>query len=536
MHRILFLTLIALMSFSLPAFSGPGDGADDGVVDPFGAPPKVVSFRTLWNVDGARPGDEVILGIVATMDGGFHINADAAQQPPIEDFDPIPTRITVIEASENLNLEVRFPRPHGVTAEYLDGELMAFEGETVFYLPVRLDEDFVGDRVRVTVEIHFQACDNTQCLMPDSEVVSAALPVLAGGATPTPANASFFADVPSAGGGSDRVTFDLFRWTFSVDAASNSGLLLLWVVALFGGFLLNFTPCVLPVIPIKIMSLSNTAGSRGRTLALGVAMFLGIIGFWLALGLVISSVSGFTATNQLFQYPAFSITVGTIIAIMAVGMTGVFYMQLPQAVYQLNPSQESLHGSFGLGIMTAILSTPCTAPFMGAAAVWAAGQSPVITLTTFAAIGLGMGLPYFLLSAFPRLVSRMPRTGPGSELLKQVLGIFMLAAAAYFVGVGLTALLITPPDPPSKFHWWVVMGILAAGGLWLAWRTFGITTRPGKRILFGGLGLMVATLAVMGGSTSPPRARSTGSTTPPSGSRRRSRGRWWSWTSPPSGA
>ena len=80
---------------------------------------------------------------------------------------------------------------------------------------------------------------------------------------------------------------------------------LLLLTAMLGGFLLNLTPCVLPVIPIKIMSLGNVAGSRRRTLLLGSVMSLGVIFFWLALGFLISSVSAFTATNQLFQFPLF---------------------------------------------------------------------------------------------------------------------------------------------------------------------------------------------------------------------------------------
>jgi thiol:disulfide interchange protein DsbD len=85
------------------------------------------------------------------------------------------------------------------------------------------------------------------------------------------------------------------------------------VVAAIGGFLLNLTPCVLPVIPLKIMALSNTAGSRGRTLLLGVAMSLGVIAFWMALAAVMATFKSFSATNQLFQYPWFTITVGVII-------------------------------------------------------------------------------------------------------------------------------------------------------------------------------------------------------------------------------
>jgi thiol:disulfide interchange protein DsbD len=240
------------------------------------------------------------------------------------------------------------------------------------------------------------------------------------------------------------------------------------MTAALGGMLLNFTPCVLPLIPIKIISLSHVAQNRRQCFLLGLAMFLGVLVFWLILGMLIALVSGFSATNQLFQYPAFTIIVGIIIGVMASGMFGFFAMRLPNFIYMINPEQDTLHGSFGLGILAAILSTPCTAPFMGAAAAWAATQPASTTLATFAAIGIGMALPYLVLSASPALVEKMPKAGPASVLIKEVMGLFMLAAAAYFIGVGLTTIFSAPPNPPSRLYWWPVMLFSLAAGGWLA--------------------------------------------------------------------
>src|SRR5690606_22644146 len=148
---------------------------------------------------------------------------------------------------------------------------------------------------------------------------------------------------------------------------------------------------------------------------------------------------------------------------------------------------------------TAVLSTPCTAPFMGAAAAWAATQAASTTFRTFAAIGVGMALPYLVLAAFPQLVARVPRTGPGNELLKQVMGLLMLAAAAYFVGVGISGLVVSPPDPPTRLHWWPVVGFIALAGLWLAWRMFVIRTTTTKRVAFAMVDLVMAVGSIYAG-------------------------------------
>jgi thiol:disulfide interchange protein DsbD len=119
-------------------------------------------------------------------------------------------------------------------------------------------------------------------------------------------------------------------------------------------------------------------------------------------------------------------------------------------------------------------------------------------VSTFAAIGGGMALPYLLLSAFPNLVNRMPKAGPASELIKQVMGLFMLAAAAYFLGVGISALLSSPPNPPSKIYWWPVMGMVAAGGIWLAFRTLVLARKKITKTVFVSLGLILMVLPTWG--------------------------------------
>ncbi len=496
----LFLAALvaALLLLARPASAGvPGFGLDENPADA-----NAVRVWTAWNVDAAHAGDRPVLAIVLDIADGYHINPDRAQVRALGDFEPYPTRVSIDRASEALTLEsVRFPAPHTVQVSYADGDLQAYEGRTVFYLPMKVGGNAPPGRAAVNFQVEYQTCDDQVCLPPRTVDFAESLSVVAAGAPVNAVNQALFADYdPGAGtaAGGGPVAFDLFGWKFSIDTGSGFGFALLLVTALFGGMLLNFTPCVLPVIPIKIISLSNVAGSRGRMFALGLTMSLGVVAFWLGLGVLIAAVANFTATNQLFQYPLFTIGVGLVIAFMAVAMTGVFVFRLPNAVYAFNPGQESHHGSFGFGIMTAVLSTPCTAPFMGAAAAWAATQSPATTLVTFAAIGAGMALPYLVLSASPGLVKKMPRTGPASELIKQVMGLLMLAAAAYFVGVGLSALLNRPPDPPSRAYWWVVMAFVAAGGGWLAVRTLQIARAPVRKAVFTALGLVLVAGSALG--------------------------------------
>jgi thiol:disulfide interchange protein DsbD len=465
-------------------------------------PQEVVTLHTLWSADGAHPGGGAVLAVVLEVAEGYHINADAAQLVVPPGFKPLPTRVEITGADPALVFETpHFPPARALKLAFSDEPLMFFDGQVVVYLPVTVSPQAAPGDHPLELLVTYQACDAQTCLLPRKVPLALTLPVRPAGSSLTPADPALFAafDDARALAAPQAVRFELFGLAFSIDVSAWLGLAMLLATAALGGALLNFTPCVLPLIPIKIMSLAGLAGNRRRSLALGLAMGAGVVIFWLFLGALVATVGGFSATNQLFQYPAFTIGLGLFIALMAVGMGGFFHLRLPAFVYRFNPAQETLAGSFGLGVLAAVLSTPCTAPFMGAAAAWAATQPPPTTLATFAAIGGGMALPYLVLAAAPDLVRRMPRAGPASELIKEVMALLMLAAAAYFVGSGLSALLASPPASPGRGYWWAVMGFTAAAGLWLLIRTLRITRKVRARAFFGTLGMLVVLLAVWGG-------------------------------------
>ncbi len=457
----------------------------------------VLQASTVWSVDRIRPGDRIGLAVVMQIAPGFHINADAAQLTPQPTFKPFPTQIQILEVPPGVRLEAPlFPEAHAIEADFAQAPLKVFDGTVPVFLPVAVAPSFSEKVLRIKIAIEYQACDAASCLFPETMNLTAELPSASDGEPPQPVAPDLFAAMAPPEDTAPTAFALSFRGHRFAWSAAGAGFALILLLATFGGLLLNFTPCVLPLIPIKIMSLSNAAQNRLRCLLLGLATFFGLITFWLALGLAIAFSSKITAVNQLFQLPLFTIAVGLVIAILAVGMVGAFSIPLPQFIYRLNPKQETLTGAFGIGILSAVLSTPCTAPVMGTAAAWAATQRPAFTLAVFAAIGVGMALPYLVLSAAPGLVQRMPRSGPVGELVKQTMGLFLLAAATYFLGAGLSALVVRPPDPPSRIYWWGVMGFIATGGIWAAVRLFLLSRRRLVKAvcILAGLAVLAATL------------------------------------------
>jgi thiol:disulfide interchange protein DsbD len=128
----------------------------------------------------------------------------------------------------------------------------------------------------------------------------------------------------------------------------------------------------------------------------------------------------------------------------------------------LEPRHDTYGGNFFWGALTAILATPCTAPLLPGLLAWAAVRPSYQGVPAMLMVGVGMALPYLVLSATPELARRFPRAGPWPELFKQMMGFMMLAAAVYF-GAGR---LIQGPN-----FWWLVVATVTVAAFFLIART-----------------------------------------------------------------
>jgi thiol:disulfide interchange protein len=205
-----------------------------------------------------------------------------------------------------------------------------------------------------------------------------------------------------------------------------------------GGFVLNFMPCVLPVISIKVLSLLGQAGqSRRRVLGLGLAFSAGMIDLFLALGLLVT-VAGQT-WGALFQSITFLVVMLGIVVAMACSLFGVFTLSVPAAVGDADAAieGEGYVGSFGKGVLAVLLGTPCSGPLLGSALAWAAAKSaagrPDIGMLVFLCMGLGMASPFLVLAAKPDWMRYLPRPGAWMETFKQAMGFLLLLTAVYIL-------------------------------------------------------------------------------------------------------
>jgi thiol:disulfide interchange protein len=514
------LALIGLTGATALA-QGLGKGGKD-FGSSFGAPATVggpsesepeVSVSAAADFEVVAPGDVLTIAVVLNHAANWHTWPSAAQDvlpPEVAEF-AIRTAIDVEEVPAWVDAlgTIQWPEPYDVkAADPMGGAepitVKSYKGKAIAYLPVRIAADAQPGAYPLSITVRYQACDDTVCLMPATDVLQVGVTIGASSVAAATsdlfdgfAGATFDESSPASEGGALASGGPTF---FGITIPTGGGLLSLLVIGLLsalGGAILNLTPCVLPVIPIKIMTLTQHAGEhRGKTLFLGLMMFFGVVAFWAALALPVLLIQGFADPSRIFGIWWLTTGIGVLIAVMSLGLMGMFSLNLPKSAYMVNPKADTASGSFLFGVMAGVLGLPCFGFVAGALVPIAASQGVAFVITLFTSMGIGMGAPYLILSAKPEWVSNLPRTGPASDLVKQVMGLLLLAAAAYFVGSGLIALVSEKPYIAKQLHLWVAALFGVGAGGWLVLRTLMITKSVIGRGVFGVVGLVLA----LGGS------------------------------------
>ncbi|MBN1851252.1 MAG: thioredoxin family protein [Pirellulales bacterium] len=203
-----------------------------------------------------------------------------------------------------------------------------------------------------------------------------------------------------------------------------------------GGLILNLMPCVLPVIGLKILSFLQQAGqSQRRALALNVWYSLGLLTVFIVLATL--AVFCNMGWGQLFSMTRFNVILAAVVFVMSLSLLGVWDIPIPGLFGSGKANhlseREGAIGAFCKGVLTTILATPCSGPFLASALAWAVGRPPIESYAVFIAVGIGMASPYLLIGAFPKLIRFLPKPGPWMDTFKQVMGFVLLGTVAYLL-------------------------------------------------------------------------------------------------------
>ncbi len=256
------------------------------------------------------------------------------------------------------------------------------------------------------VSVSYQGCaDAGLCYPPQTRVLAIALPA---------------ADGASAGG------------------APTLGVAIL--LAILGGLVLNLMPCVLPVLSIKAVSLAAAAdGDAAGTRLKGFAYTAGVIASMLVLAgalLALRAAGEQIGWGFQLQSPRFVLALCYLLMLVGLNLSGVFEVggSLAGAGDRLTQG-DGARASFFTGVLTTLVATPCTAPFMATAVGVALTQSAAAALAVFAALGLGLAIPYLLLALVPAARHLLPKPGAWMNHFKQALAFPMYASAGWLLWV-----------------------------------------------------------------------------------------------------
>ena len=209
--------------------------------------------------------------------------------------------------------------------------------------------------------------------------------------------------------------------------------------ALLGGLILNLMPCVFPVLSMKAAALARHVEAPGRARAEGVAFLIGcVLTFVVLAAVLIAAQKAGQAVGWGFQLQSPGVVVALCLIMLAVGLnlSGVFEIGLSaQGVGQGLAGRSDLIGAFFTGVLAVVVAAPCTAPLMAPAIGWALVQPPVAALSVFAALGVGLALPFAAVSFVPALFKLLPRPGAWMDVFRKVLAFPMYGAAAWLAWV-----------------------------------------------------------------------------------------------------
>ncbi len=273
----------------------------------------------------------------------------------------------------------------------------------------------------------------------------------------------------------------------STEAPVSTPLVAALISALIGGLLLNLMPCVFPVLSIKVLGFVQHANKTNSSTKLhGISFSLGVlVSFWiLAAILLILQASG----EQLgwgFQLQSPAFVVAMIFIFLTLGLlflSDIMIGQKIQTAAGRSKLPTNFIGSFLNGVLATAVATPCTAPFMSTALAATLTLPALSAIAIFTALGIGMSIPYLVLSFAPSLLSALPKPGAWMETFKQLMAFPLFASAIWLCRVYARQVGFEPPGVTLFIN--VLWGILCVGFcFWLLLRASQATRISTKRLL-----------------------------------------------------
>ncbi len=425
-------------------------------VNSFAPPPAasviktdVVTISVEPQYDFVHYDSDSALAIHFELKEDWHFYASAKTAPGGMNLKLTPSSENFISFSEPI-----FPQSRVYFDKFSNQRLEVFSDKFTVFLPFSVGHPRIAGAytaIGVTVAIEGAVCSDIQCRVPDFGELSTEIKIAPDAVMSKPR--FVLPDLTEAVQVSEPVL--AYKGpSYSVWFALG--------LALLAGLSLNIMPCVWPVLPLIVMRIVEqapleipegakalpeankrkkgkflTGQSKGRSVAMGLAFCFGILLFFACLAganIILQVVYGTVLQwGDQFRNPSFVAGMALLLVVLALFMFGVFTITVPSAIAGKAGSGKGYTGAVGMGFLAAILSTPCSFAILAAAFAWAQAQPLLLATIAIMVIGVGMAVPYAILTSMPGLLKRLPKAGRWMELFKQAIGFVLLVIAVKLI-------------------------------------------------------------------------------------------------------
>jgi len=401
---------------------------------------------------GPKPGIAVIFE--GTDDLHYYAKAETAPAPGLE--------LKVQAKSDDFTFgEVVLPKWHLFT-DPLNSKIEVYEGNFTIFVPITdvsaPTDTTLTDKGNVEVKISGIACTSKICLPPFEKTLQTKIDW---------SQRSTWKNISSTETGIDKPK-TIKEPSYSIPFAL--------AVAFLAGLSLNIMPCVWPVLPLIVMRIVEQAKSgKKQSKAMGFAFCLGILLFFASLAAANIILQIFYGTvlqwGDQYRNPIFVAGMVILLVVLALLMFGVFNIGVPSSIAGKSASGKGYSGAVGTGFLAAILSTPCGFGILAFAFGWAQAQHWLLATVVIMVIGVGMAVPYAILTSTPGLLKHLPKPGKWMELFKQGIGFVLLIIAVKLIGA------LPQIYRTNVLYFAVVLGFCI--WMWGGWVSF--NTKPARK-------------------------------------------------------
>jgi len=375
-----------------------------------------------------KAGNEYDFALVTEIEDPWHINS----AKPYEDW-LIATAITIDTLPGFLSQSINYPA--GFDIDFAGTAMSVYGDNTSIFFKIALDESITDGEYSIPVHFTYQPCNDKECRAPQTIDRASKITV---GDEGNDINSEIFTTIkqiePVETETSDSTEDNEIQRL--IDEYGFWGYIIALGLAFVTGLLLSFSPCTYPMIPITVSIFAGQKRSVGRGFIMSL-FYVGSMAFvYGIMGLIVAMVGG--VFGAWLASPGVVIGIAIVFVIFALSMFGLYELQVPNSLRQkLGTSAQGQGGVMGviiLGIVAALVVSPCVGPFVAGILLYiATSGSPVIGFLVLFVFALGLGTLYVILGTFSSAINALPGAGGWMETIKKFFGFVLLLMALYFV-------------------------------------------------------------------------------------------------------